>query len=310
MSSTHHPERYPTTIDLTEDDDNPPLITLPTTQPRRRSTPTDRNLPGRHEQSMIRRAPPFGRNVISPDAEVIDLLTDSDGMEPNGNEDSGAGAPQPNRSRMTDDGSPEIVFVGSRTLGVALQNVAEARAARRLPTPPALRVEGGLQGLSDLIQRSRDLIFGNNTGRDGQGAGSHYHDDILDRIDGLHNRHRPTGPANNPAHEPLFGLPNYVDVALNYEQAGFDIGMDHLGVMGSEAGRSSTPPEILEQEPYKEPVPAGDGFSRNLKEDDIVVCPYCGEELALGEGDVKQQIWIAKQCGHVSLVKASPSEMC
>lgn len=44
--------------------------------------------------------------------------------------------------------------------------------------------------------------------------------------------------------------------------------------------------------------PAPEGFARTLQEGDVAVCPNCGDELGAGLG-VKQQIWVAKPCGHV-----------
>jgi hypothetical protein len=32
-----------------------------------------------------------------------------------------------------------------------------------------------------------------------------------------------------------------------------------------------------------------------------VVCPNCGDELAVGKDEIKQQIWVVKSCGHVSV---------
>jgi ribosomal protein L37AE/L43A len=32
-----------------------------------------------------------------------------------------------------------------------------------------------------------------------------------------------------------------------------------------------------------------------------VVCPNCGDELAVGKDEMKQQIWVVKSCGHVSV---------
>lgn len=50
---------------------------------------------------------------------------------------------------------------------------------------------------------------------------------------------------------------------------------------------------------YKPPSPAPEGFTRNIQEHDIVVCPNCEDELGTGD-ECKQQIWVVKQCGHVS----------
>ncbi|KAL2002041.1 hypothetical protein VTN02DRAFT_765 [Thermoascus thermophilus] len=49
---------------------------------------------------------------------------------------------------------------------------------------------------------------------------------------------------------------------------------------------------------YKPPSPAPEGFTRTAKEDDVVVCPNCEDELGTGD-EIKQQIWVAKPCGHV-----------
>ncbi|KOS39462.1 hypothetical protein ACN38_g9705 [Penicillium nordicum] len=49
---------------------------------------------------------------------------------------------------------------------------------------------------------------------------------------------------------------------------------------------------------YKGLDPAPEGFTRLLAEDDVPVCPNCQDELGTGEG-LKQQIHIAKPCGHV-----------
>ncbi|KAL4901655.1 hypothetical protein BDW74DRAFT_71938 [Aspergillus multicolor] len=53
-----------------------------------------------------------------------------------------------------------------------------------------------------------------------------------------------------------------------------------------------------QRDTYKPPSPAPEGFTRSAEEDDVAICPNCDEELGMGD-DVKQQIWISKQCGHV-----------
>ncbi|KAL2865118.1 putative RING finger domain protein [Aspergillus lucknowensis] len=60
----------------------------------------------------------------------------------------------------------------------------------------------------------------------------------------------------------------------------------------------STPEVTRPQSSYKPPSPAPEGFTRSVEEDDIATCPNCDEELGTGD-DTKQQIWVAKQCGHV-----------
>jgi len=51
---------------------------------------------------------------------------------------------------------------------------------------------------------------------------------------------------------------------------------------------------------YEPPPPAEKGFTRSPEEDEEVVCPNCGDELAVGKDETKQQIWVVKSCGHVS----------
>lgn len=51
---------------------------------------------------------------------------------------------------------------------------------------------------------------------------------------------------------------------------------------------------------YKPPSPAPEGFTRTAGEDEVVCCPNCDSELGTGD-ETKQQIWVSKQCGHVSL---------
>lgn len=58
------------------------------------------------------------------------------------------------------------------------------------------------------------------------------------------------------------------------------------------------PDSRLPPDTYKAPSPAPEGFTRTLAEDDMAICPNCNDELGAGEGS-KQQIWIAKPCGHV-----------
>lgn len=73
---------------------------------------------------------------------------------------------------------------------------------------------------------------------------------------------------------------------LNYEFPSFSMGSS------SQQG----PPSRRNE--YKPPSPAPEGFTRTLGEEDVAVCPNCYWELGTGEGK-KQEIWVAKPCGHV-----------
>ncbi|KAL2815163.1 hypothetical protein BJX63DRAFT_170936 [Aspergillus granulosus] len=61
---------------------------------------------------------------------------------------------------------------------------------------------------------------------------------------------------------------------------------------------TTTPETAQPRSSYKAPSPAPEGFTRSVEEEDVAICPNCDEELGTGD-DIKQQIWVAKQCGHV-----------
>jgi hypothetical protein len=54
---------------------------------------------------------------------------------------------------------------------------------------------------------------------------------------------------------------------------------------------------------YEPPKDAAPGFTRTPGEDEVVVCPNCGDELATGPDEMKQELWVIKACGHVSCVE-------
>jgi hypothetical protein len=79
---------------------------------------------------------------------------------------------------------------------------------------------------------------------------------------------------------------NQLLVHLDFGVAGFDMGLN-------EPARPATPK-------YEAPPPAEKGFTRSPEEDEEVVCPNCGDELAVSEDETKAQVWVIKACGHVS----------
>lgn len=91
-----------------------------------------------------------------------------------------------------------------------------------------------------------------------------------------------------PPPNPRAPRPNLPDIGgmMNYGLAAFDMG--YAGPARPPTPKYSPPPE-----------PAA-GFTRNPGEDEVVVCPNCGDELAVGDVEAKQEIWVNKGCGHVS----------
>ncbi|KAL8811270.1 MAG: hypothetical protein Q9223_002830 [Gallowayella weberi] len=61
---------------------------------------------------------------------------------------------------------------------------------------------------------------------------------------------------------------------------------------------------------YDAPSPARKGFTRSPKEDDVLVCPNCEDELGTGKDDIKRQVWVVKTCGHVRMPLLMDSNYC
>ena len=80
-----------------------------------------------------------------------------------------------------------------------------------------------------------------------------------------------------------FALPDNLD----FEQTGFNM---------------ENPSRPQPSAPTYDPLPeAREGFTRTPKEEDVLVCPNCGDELSTGPTEVKRQVWVVKSCGHVHL---------
>lgn len=75
-------------------------------------------------------------------------------------------------------------------------------------------------------------------------------------------------------------------------------GLDYAAV-GFQLGLPDEPPARPATPPYEAPPPPPAGFTRSPTEDEEVVCPNCGDELAQGETEEKRQVWVIKGCGHV-----------
>ncbi|KAI5367824.1 Putative E3 ubiquitin-protein ligase complex, subunit SLX5/Rfp1 [Septoria linicola] len=78
-------------------------------------------------------------------------------------------------------------------------------------------------------------------------------------------------------------MPGFMPVTMGYDAPAFD-----LGLGGNDSAEKS----------YDPPPAASEGFTRSPGEDEIVVCPNCGDELAVSENEKKAEVWIIKKCGH------------
>lgn len=311
----------PDVIDLTDDSDSLQ------TQPIMRRTSVERGVP-RSQRFTRRRPDPSGRErqdagppaaIPVSRAPAIDLETLEFG--------DAAAAPSPaplppNAPLMVSNdeflalfheppSSPGFEILGERSIRPEppRRSVAERRPTPYVgeeeretsaapPLPPAPSFHGLPYGLASWIVHAGSRLAGGNTaGRMERNAPQ----------EGLSNRYtyfngvQTQVPQYNSGRsswqpQPQLQLPGIsaLDAAfqrprLNYEAQGFEL-----------IGAAHTSPPPRPSSPYKGPRTAALGFTRKVEEDEIVVCPHCGDELGTGDGDLKQQIWVVKQCGHVS----------
>lgn len=117
------------------------------------------------------------------------------------------------------------------------------------------------------------------------------------------NIRRSLGIGTMPALAPRAGGANLAIVhGFQFDDmrlGGLDFNFPHLeyGNVGFrfERDRSETPPPD-----YNPPPPAPKGFTRSPDEDEVLLCPNCGDELCTGDSDLKKQVWVIRSCGHVS----------
>jgi hypothetical protein len=201
--------------------------------------------------------------IVLSDGDDSDFDTDSDDF---GSEELFRGEPNEYDSETVASAasvppmaSPEVQFLEER----------------RVPQPqrpqPAAAGHTTFALPLDLL-RGTALMFGNM-----QNAVRDYNEGFLDRLDGVPRRHQTTEGGT-------------LNITMDYARPGF--------AMFDPFDRGSETPQVV-QEPYKAPPVAKEGFTRTYKEEDVILCPMCGDELAIGKGDVKQQVWVVKACGHV-----------
>ena len=112
-------------------------------------------------------------------------------------------------------------------------------------------------------------------------------------------------PMHLPPHTRRQRLPHGVPWSSFRRQGVSDLELLHSAYLHSEGvyglDLPIQPVQPLSRSSYKGLSPAPEGFTRILAEDDVPLCPNCQDELGAGEG-LKQQVHIAKPCGHVSTV--------
>ena len=197
--------------------------------------------------------------------------------------------------------SSDVEFISEREVLPPLLPIPTRTNAQ--PQPVAANIfQPFVQGFSAIRDR---LMIGARFPRDGPVGeregfpGRSPYDEEVNRIAqavgnqvGQHRHAQPRRrgvPAPLPVEIELFGNG---DINMDYAAAAFAVG----GVVDTDVD-SATPDRS--SSPYKAPPAAQEGFTRKIEEDDVVVCSHCGDELGAGEGEIKRQVWVNKQCGHV-----------
>ncbi|KAJ9637690.1 hypothetical protein H2199_007180 [Coniosporium tulheliwenetii] len=188
--------------------------------------------------------------------------------------------------------SPEIEFVSARRLS----------APQRRPDDPQRPIDLDLIDNDFEIISERPATPGNGANGPppadsgfplrvaGLGGVAAYRRELAQRTQALHVQLRGAEARLRWAIEEVnnrerqFGGAAFVAPQLDFMGVGFD--------MGLERERSASPIIVT-------PPPPAEGFTRSPVEGDVLVCPNCGDELALGREALKRQVWIIRACGHV-----------
>ena len=177
------------------------------------------------------------------------------------------------------DDSPEIQFLTSRARSRSLSTTRQSRHQstfrQRRDTPAAL---------SPMLRPQISLrITGTPLGIHGQQSAG-----FLPPLTARVNTHTHRMHEDELFEwENLSGGNTEVPAHLDYLAAAFDLG---------QPARRQPLPQLPT---YTPPAPAQEGFTRSPKEDDVLVCPNCDDELGLGDDETKRQVWVVKACGHV-----------
>ena len=181
------------------------------------------------------------------------------------------------------DSSPEVQFIRERPLPMPQgdRNPGRHRAPPRQPDAP----------LENLNQPGRGgSIFPTITGAIASRLGP------LDITRGFIGRR-------------IFGTPDQL-VAIDgmdvRDYNGIDMGVNMRGFNLDNPSRPVPQPRLPTYEP---PPPAREGFTRDLNEDDELICPKCDDELGVGDNDTKRQVWVIKACGHVRAIFSSAGDL-
>jgi hypothetical protein len=215
--------------------------------------------------------PTFDRNV-----EVINLLDDDDLDRDNEHSQRRDTTAESNIRNARDSSSSEVEFVSERPAYTGPPFVSALPRNLVPPLPRLNPVEPPAAGLGDFFRRGTNFMF------------QSFNTAALNNLNNLIAQRPPLRHTIDL--DPDLG-DNFDELEFDYQRPAFAMNMDN---------RESETPQIAST-PYKAPPPAREGFTRDIDEETIMICPRCQEELAAGDGEIKQQVWVIKQCGHVGL---------
>lgn len=199
---------------------------------------------------------------------------------------------------LTQDDDEEVIHIGTAQRGGV--NRERPTTTANVGTRSLAERGFGVGNIANIIQRQGVDIGGRLMQRLGAFAGldqelraQQQAFDQFNHNHGHRHAHRPAGgAAAAPALGNLGGLrmgamngQGAMPIMMNYGMTAFDMGIE-------ERHRPPTPK-------YSPPPEPEAGFTRSPLETEVVVCPNCGDELAMGDSDLKQEVWVIKSCGHV-----------
>ena len=256
----------------------------------------------------------FRRPVMSgPPQNVIDLTEDSSPVQDRNNLVSGpvliSTSPRATRPphfprniidlEESEDGSsmiavrddsPEIEFVSSRPLPSTVQNRSQSSGHHRGRRNPESIYRTRPQQSHHDRPTPVWLDLGRQVARVQQSLrnppGLHPLNALLHRDDS----------AQTPPHSHFSDVDIdtiFVNTGNNMVLPG-DLDFSTQGFTMGDVPRPPPPPPT-----YDAPCAPREGFTRSPREDDVLICPNCEEELGTGDDESKRQVWVIKSCGHV-----------
>lgn len=186
--------------------------------------------------------------------------------------------------------SPDIEFVSSRTLPSTTQSRSQSAGRHhgrrnaesdqhiRPPENNHNRPTGGWLDLRDQVSRVQQSVR---------------HHPRIHPLNALIHRDIPgrTPPGNQILDVDLDTI--FVNTTQNMILPG-ELDFSTQGFLMGDVARPPPPAPT-----YDAPSTPRKGFTRSPKEEDVLVCPNCEEELGIGGNEFKRQVWVIKSCGHV-----------